>query len=111
MKQGCLLVSMELIANPEIFDVLLDEFILLRQIEVVDVPDTCILLVENPNFLDANEGDYLPFYEPILQRENGMISIGKIGAPYIHSKYFIKCQNKQEPPKKEDNQESLIWTP
>jgi hypothetical protein len=109
-KRGCLLVSGELIAQPDIFDALIDAFTLVRQLET-DEPNTYILIVEHDEFLEVNEGDYLVFYDPIFERVNGETTVKEIGAPYIHTKYFLKCQNQLEAKKQETDDSPLIWLP
>jgi hypothetical protein len=109
-KRGCLLVNPTLIADPEIFEALCEAFTIIRQLEVNEGEH--IVICEHPEFLEANEGEYLPFYDPVFERKEGFdfIDVKEIGAPYIHTKYFLQCQNQAEA-KKEETDDSLIWLP
>jgi hypothetical protein len=112
-SRGCLLVSPALIAQPDVFDALADAFNIVRHIEVETELDTHILIVEHPELLELNEGDYLPFYDVIFERKDDELTVKEIGAPYVHTKYVLQCQNQQETPKKENQEDSepLIWLP
>lgn len=108
-RRGCLLVAPEAIAELDIFDALIDTFTLIRQLEVD--AHTHILIVEHPEFPEINEGDYLLFYDPIFENSNGRIAVKEIGAPYIHTKYFLQCLNQVEVKKQETDDSPLIWLP
>lgn len=108
-KRGCLVVNPELIANPEIFEALLDAFTLIRQLEVDEREH--ILVVEHNEFMELNEGDHLLFYDPIFERVDNELTVKEIGAPYIHTKYFLQCQNQVETKKQEMDDSPLIWLP
>lgn len=110
-KRGCLLIAAELVAQPDIFDALCDSFTLIRHMQAEDDETVQVLIVEHDEFLEAKEGDYLPFYDPVFERKDGQITVKSIGAPYIHSKYFIQCQNQVEAKKQETDDSPLIWLP
>ncbi len=111
MKQGCLLLSVDLVAQPNIFDAVTDAFTLVRMLEIENSTDTVIFIVEHDDFLDAEEGYNLPFYDPVFENHEGEITLQTVGQPYIHSKHFIKCQKQKETPKQEREQESHLWEP
>lgn len=108
-KRGCLVVNPELIADPEIFEALLDAFTLVRQLEVNEHEH--VLIVEHNDFIELNEGDHLLFYDPLFERVGTEIAVKQIGAPYIHTKYFLTCQNQAEAKKEEKDDSPLIWLP
>jgi hypothetical protein len=109
-KRGCLLVNPALIADPEVFEALCEGFAIIRFLEVDEHEH--IIICEHDQFLEANEGDYLPFYDLILERKDGLLEVKEVGAPYIHTKYFLQCQNQQEEKKQEtQDSDSLIWLP
>lgn len=112
-RRGCLLIAAELVAQPDIFDALCDNFKIIRQLEADGgpfSPQDHILIVEHEKFIEVNEGDYLPFYDLTLERVGDEITVKEI-ALYIHSKYFLKCQNQQEAKKQETDDSPLIWLP
>lgn len=108
MKQGCLLLSPDIVSNCDILDAILDNFELVRSLEVIE-DNLFVFIVENEAFLDTVQGDVLPFYDLEMSNAEGQLQICNL-TPYIHSKYFIQCQNKQEPPRQEQ-ENPLIWVP
>jgi hypothetical protein len=106
MKQGCILVDPSLIAQPAIFDALTDNFNIIRHLEVDRI--THVLICTHEQFIEAAEGDILPFYEVEFTLLGGAYEILKISKPYVHSKIFLRCQNQKEEPRNQDESESLI---
>jgi hypothetical protein len=105
-----LVINPAKIADPEIFEALLDAFTLVRQLEVDEHEH--VLIVEHDEFIEVNEGDYLLFYDVIFELTDDVYAVKKISAPYIHTKYFLKCQNQAEAKKQETEDDSpLIWLP
>ena len=109
MKQGCIIVNPELIADPAIFEALLQELELIRQLEVNS--DTHVLIVQHDGFKEVPIGGSLYFYDIEFRKAktSGEIYLSSIGEAFYHPTLNFTCQKKQEPPKEETNQETEIW--
>lgn len=110
MKQGCIIVNPELIANPDVFDCLLNNFELVRQLEIDN--NTHVMIVENEAFKDVPIGGRLYFYNLDFARvkSTGELYLSKINEAFYHPTLNFICQRKQEPPKVEtpENPEEMF---
>lgn len=103
MKQGCLIIAPQLIADPLVFDTLADEFNIIRQLEVDK--DTHILIVAHDQLNEVSEGDFLPFYDVVFENLPEGLKLKEISAPFIHPNFCIKCQSKKETNTDTENRE------
>lgn len=96
-----MLINPSLIAHPDIFDAVIEEFELIRHIEHDEYLH--VLIVEHNDFEDTAEGSILPFYNVdfIRNRDTGETHIEIVKEPIYHPTLKFICQRKQEPPKAE----------